>query len=192
MTTVRSLEGIQIRLLLSATVKNVMNASPYRASTGAISTTVNPNVLSGSGESQANRAWDYRATIAAGASLTIDLFDFGSLDSGSGAGKDIVGLSVQLDSIVAILIQNITVDSDTSDSEVPGALEIEPAASNGWTPIGTHTVANGGALEPGGLLLKVQIDAAGFPVTDASNHQLKLTANGGDVDFQILVLGREV
>jgi hypothetical protein len=192
MSSVRSLESIQLTLLLSATAKNVMSTNPPRSSSGAVSNTFKPSLSNGIGENQANRVWDYRASLVSGASLTIDVYDLGSLDAGAGAGKDLLGLSVQFSNIAAILIQNVSVDDNTSDSDVPGLLEIQPDSSNGWTPIGTHTAANGGALEPGGVLLKVQTDSAGFTVTDAVSHQLKLTANSSAVDFQILILGRGV
>ena len=185
----RSLEGIQIRLLMSATVKNLLSDDPVRSATGALSSSFAPTLLDGTDIDEANRAWSYVSSLADAASLVIDLFDFGSLDSGSGAGKDIVGQAIALTEVVAILIRNTS--EDTSDSDVPGDLEIEPDVTNGWTPIGTHTVANGGALAPGGLFLKVNTDTVGFLVTDASNHRIKLTANGGAVDFEVLVFGRE-
>lgn len=187
----RSLEGIQLRLSLSATNKVTLTGG--RASTGANSFSSSPVVLSGTGISEANRVWEYSATLVEAATLVVDLYDFGSLDAGAGAGKDNLGQSMALDEIVAIAIMNestsVSTDSD-SDSDTLPCLSIEPDATNGWSPIGTHTNATGGALQSGGVLFKMQIEETAFPVVDGSSHRIKLTAVGGDIDFKILVIGR--
>jgi hypothetical protein len=187
----RSLEGIQLRLSLSMT--NKVTTSGGRASTGVCALSSNPTVLSGNGISEANRAWEYSATLAESASLVIDLYDLGSLDTGAGAGKDNLGQVMAIDEIVAIAIMNesvsVSTDSD-SDSDTLPCLSIEPDATNGWTPIGSHTDSTGGALQSGGVLFKMQIEETAFPVVDGSSHRIKLTTTGGDIDFKILVVGR--
>lgn len=187
----RSLEGINLKLALSAT--NKITVTGGRASTGVVSLSTNPTVTSGIGIEQANRCWEYSATLAAAATLVIDLYDMGSIDLGAGAGKDNLGQDMALAEIVAIAIMNESVSESTdsdSDSDTLPCLSIEPDATNGWSPIGSHTVATGGALQSGGVLFKMQIEEVAFPVTDGSSHRIKLTAVGGDVDFKILVIGR--
>lgn len=190
---VRSLQSISLQVLLKAIVKNTLTDTE-RVSTSPISFRSVPVLEDGFLENQANRGWEYSATILSGANLVIDLFDLGSLDAGAGAGKDPLGQAFALDEIVCIAIMNESVSVSTtsdSDSDTLPCLEIEPDASAGWTPIGSHTNATGGALQSGGVLCKMQIEETAFVVTDGVSHRIKLTANGGDVDFKIIVIGRE-
>lgn len=186
----RSLQSFVLKAIVQATVQNDQGSDPVRVATAALNHVFNPSMSDGTGTNQANRAWDYAGNLATSGTLVIDLYDFGTIDGGSGAGKDILGQSLALSEIVGIMIINTT-DEGSSDSSGPGTLEIIPDTTAGWAPIGSHTVANGGALEPGGVLFKAQPDINGFVVTDAVSHRIKLTANGGPVDFQIIVIGRQ-
>lgn len=187
----RSLEGILLRLSLSAT--NKVTTTGGRASTGGAGLSSNPTITTGIGISEANRIWEYSATLLEAGTLVVDLYDLGSLDTGAGAGRDNLGQIMALYEIVAIAIMNesvsISVSSD-SDSDTLPCLSIQPDATNGWGPIGSHTVATGGALQSGGILYKLQIEEVAFPVVDGSSHRVLLTAVGGDIDFKIMVLGR--
>jgi|15BtaG_2_1085339.scaffolds.fasta_scaffold00368_15 hypothetical protein len=179
----RSLENITTRFEVSATIKNILSSNTTIAATAALSFSLDPDLSDGVSEDQANRGIDYSATIVSAGTLTLDLYDFGGIDAGAGAGNDAVGQAIVIEEIMTILIYNVS-------AETGGKLEIEPDASNGWAPMGSHTVALGGALDPGGILIKMNSDTVGFDVTDASSHRIKLTANGGDVDLRIVVLGR--
>lgn len=190
----RSLEAIQLKLSLSATNKLILT-NTARSTSGQVSLLSTPTLSSGNGIQEADRCWEYSATIAAAASLVIDLFDLGSLDAGAGAGKDNLGQSMAFSEIVAICIMNESVSvssEDDSDSDTLPCLEIIPDPSAGWTPIGSHTEATGGALQAGGVLYKLQIEETAFLVEDAVSHRIKLTAVGDDVDFKIFLIGRGV
>jgi hypothetical protein len=71
-----------------------------------------------------------------------------------------------------------------------GQLEVKPADSEGWDPIGIHTVALGGALRGQGSLVKVQLAESGFDITPANNHRITLKANGGAVNYSVYIIGR--
>lgn len=180
---IRSLQNQQVKLSITATARNVLSTDPALQASAAINFSHNPELSSGVSEDQANRVIDYSATIAASGTLVIDLYDLGTLDMGAGAGLDLLGQAVIIEEIMLIMIKNKSAESG-------GVLQIAPDASNGWAPIGSHTVANGGALQPDGLLLKMQTDTVGFDVADASSHRIILTATGGDVDFRLVILGR--
>lgn len=180
----RILEGIQTKSQIVATVKNTMTQDTAKSASGQISLVNEPDLDNGVSAGQANRGWQYKATLSSGGSTVIDLYDFAGFDYGAGAGRDIVGQTITLEEIVVIEIRNN--NAMTAD----GQLEIEPDSTNGWSPIGSHTVSNGGALRGQGSLRKVQIAEQAFDVTDASSHRIQLTANGGDVDYEIAVLGR--
>lgn len=183
----RQMDTMTISYRVSGTLKNVLadgtgpsinhpNFSFSRSSTV---------ITNGIDSNQANRAWQSTGrTLAAGTSVTLDLYDLAGEDIGAGAGMDGLGQPITFEEIVAIVIVNENaVDTD-------GALEIAPAAVGGWTPIGTHTVASGGALYGQGLLIKQQLDGRGFDVQDGVSHRITLTANGGDVKYSIYLLAR--
>lgn len=178
----RELNSTQINLTISTTVRNVISTASIAS--GGLSIQENITVANGVSASQANRAWKHEATLSSGASQTIDLFDYAGIDAGAGAGNDIVGQSLEVKEIVTIHIKN------KNTVGVAGSLEVQADATNPFNGLGEHTVANGGALKGGGFLLKHQPDTDAFQIIDGSQHRIKLTANGADVDYSILLLGR--
>ena len=184
----RTLTSPKVVSKISATASNMLLDGS--AATGAVSADTSDTLTSGTKVNKANRVWQWKHTtghrkqIASGANVVIDLYDFAGFDAGAGDGADPVGQALTLEEIVAIKIKNENAVTEA------GQLEIEPDATNGWTPIGTHTVATGGALKGGGFLMKYQPASTAFDVTDASSHRLKLTANGGRVYYSVWVMGR--
>lgn len=179
----RTLSSPKVTAQITGTIQNTMDDG--QAASGGISSNTSDTLTPGVSANQANRAWQWKnKVLSAAASITIDLFDFAGFDMGAGAGNDIVGQALALEEIVIIQIKN------ENAVTAAGVLEIIPDASNGWTPIGIHTAALGGALSGGGVLLKYNPAEAGFDVTDASNHRIQLTANGGNITYSVWVLGR--
>ncbi len=179
----RSLAQPKVSLSISATVRNMLEDGTY--ATSAMTHTVNKTLSSGVSAGQANRGWHYRSTLTAAASIDIDLYDFAAIDIGAGAGNDGVGQTMSpTEEVAAIVIVN------ENAQNAGGTLEIEPSASNGWSPIGTHTDATGGSLGGQGVLAKWDYSEKGFDITDASSHRIKLTAKTADVAYGIYILGR--
>jgi len=181
----RSLQSAKMKITCSGTVRNVLTSNTSRSSSGTVTFTRDTTIVDGIAANQANRGYEYSATILSGANVVIDLYDLGALDLGSGAGNDILGQEMLLESVVTLIIGN------SNAIGVAGSLEIIPDPTDGWTPIGTHTVATGGALRGQGVLLKHQPSLLGFNVTDASNHRIKLTASGGNVAFTLFMFARD-
>ena len=179
----RRLSSIRMRVTLSASLTNTLND----ASTAAVShpaLNYSPSLDNGVSESQANRVWQSEGrSISAGGQETLDLYDFAAVDIGAGAGNDGVGLSITFEEIVAIAVLNANAVG------AAGQLEILPASSEGWTALGTHTVANGGALYGQGLLFKSQPNTNGFDVT-AVLHRLTFRAVNGDVSYSLFLIAR--
>ena len=123
-------------------------------------------------------------SISSGASEVIDIYDFVGTDGGTGDGRDPVGQTLALAEIVYIAVAN------TNARTASGTLEVEPDSTNGWSPMGTHTAATGGGITGGGAIAKMAVADSGFVVTDASSHRIKLTANGADCGYSIIVVGR--
>lgn len=180
----RSTTSMKATATLTGNVVNTMSYDTSRTAVGSISLNKSINFSGGANETEANRGWEYAGTLASGATVVIDLNTGAGIDLGAGDGKDIVGQSVDLEDVVAIAISNNNAVS------AAGKLEVEPDSSNGWTPIGTHSVSNGGAIPPNGCLLKMSADLPAFAVT-SSNKRILLTANGGSVSYQITVIGRK-
>lgn len=179
----RRLAGAKLKITFAASNENVLTDEQVaRCSHG--STSIGPgNIDSGVIAGAANRVWeDLDHDLASAGTQVVDLYDFAGIDIGAGSGLDSLGQALALENIVAIIIKH---------NSGAGSLEIAPDASAGWSPIGSHTVATGGALKAGGLLAKYQNAEGGFALTDASSHRIILTATGGAVNYSMWVLGRD-
>ena len=131
---------------------------------------------------QASRLWEDRdRSLAAGGHHTLDLYDFTGEDIGAGAGNDALGQALVMQEITTFIVK---VESGT------GSLEIQPDPTNGWTPVGIHTVATLGALKLGGVLLKHRPDTDAFPVTDGASHQVRFKAVGAALTYSVYIAGR--
>ncbi|MCK9570112.1 hypothetical protein M0R72_14305 [Candidatus Pacearchaeota archaeon] len=180
----RSLSNPKLNLKLSANVVNTL-ADGTTVTAPQPYLTYAPALANGIVAGQANRGWQQvEATILSGEQVVIDLFDFQGLDIGAGVGNDALGQAMAIQEIVVIIIIN------KNEAGEAGLLEVLPATGEGWTPIGTHTVAVGGALGAQGMVMKMQVAEAGFDVVDNS-HRITLRASGGDVIYSIYVLGRD-
>jgi len=174
----------KITITLSGTYYNTLTDSSISSvSHPALSYT--KKMTNGVSANEANRGWQLKeGSVTSGNTTTIDLYDMGATDIGTGNGLDGLGMPVVNEEIVAIAIVN------ENAVTAAGYLEIFPNASDGWTPIGIHTVVLGGALAGQGILLKCNVAEVGFNITDASNHKIDLKANGGDVEYSIYLLYR--
>ena len=180
----RSITSPKISIRVSGTIKNTLGDDAV-TQVAHPACTINPTLVDGVGAAQCNRAWQRKTTtIAKNAQETIDLYDFANIDIGAGAGLDGLGQALALEEIVCLVIFN------ENAVTAAGILEVLPANSQGWTPIGSHTVATGGALRGQGGLVKFQPAEAGFEVTDGSSHRITLRAVSGDVSVSIYILAR--
>ena len=182
----RSLSSIKISSEITANIINNLNDGSQAS--GIVSCKYNPSMSSGVEANQANRAFQWKnQTISSGDNLIIDVYDFlgdNPNDVGAGPGKDAIGQELLMEEIVAIKV--INENAVTAD----GQLEVVPASTNGWDPIGSHTVANGGALRGQGMIHKTQIHQQAFVVEDGVSHRLRLNEVGGDVSCRVYILVR--
>jgi len=180
----RTLSGLKLSIRMSATLKNTLDDdTSVSASQPYLSYA--PSLANGIGASQANRGWQIKdLSLSSGDRYILDLSDFEGVDIGSGAGRDAVGQLLTLEEIVAIVIVN------ENAVGTAGSLEVLPAHSEGWSPIGSHTVANGGALLGQGILLKANPAEAGFDI-GTNDHRIMLRASGGDLTFSMYLMGRD-
>jgi len=116
-----------------------------------------------------------KETITSGTSLTIDLYDLGTLDVGAGAGDDNLGETHANSFINSILIQ--------SDSTSTGTLRINQTVTNGWTGL------TGGSTSvdlPANGFFAISYGSDGEAVADASNNIVQIDAVGGNVVATVL------
>ena len=147
------------------------------------------NFTGGTAANQANRVWESRArTLTSGNTEDIDVYDFGSLNIGGGAGKDVHGGAIALTSIKAFYIKN---HSDSAGTVVFGG----KGASTAWDSFFGATAGNvydsKFNVAPGACVAYINPGANGLTVTDSTNHLLTIAASGGDVEYDILIIGEE-
>ncbi len=176
-----------VSIQLAATMQNVIDATLNLQAIPGITHTPATAITNGStGANKANRFWQSSGRpITSGSSETLDLYDFGGIDIGAGAGNDIFGLPLTLSAIVAILIRN--------HSTSTGSLTIGgDGTTHAWnSPLSASDTATIGPITPDGVLTLLDVSATGFPVADVTNHLLKIAASGGNVTYDIFILGRQ-
>jgi len=180
----RSISSPKVNFKMSGSLRNTLT-DDSSVSVAQPNFNYSPTLTNGVSANQVNRAWQSEGrSIVEGAQETINVSTFDGLDIGAGDGMDALGQALDLEEIVAIVIQN---DGAVTAA---GRLEIIPANSHGWDPIGSHTVANGGALRGQGVLIKAQVAEAGFDVAPGTTDRITMRAVGGAVTYSIYILGR--
>jgi hypothetical protein len=181
----RSLTSAKITVLATGTLNNLLTDGTITASASQPDLNYKPTIRNGVGDNEANRSYQASGTLANGEQATFDLATMAGTDIGAGSGVDALGQAIDFANIAAIIVRN-----DNAVDAV-GDLEVFPASSHGWTPIGTHTVATGGSLQGQGILAKIQMSEGGFDVDVAGHsHRITLRANGGSVDYILYIMAR--
>jgi len=178
---IRSAES-EVKLIFSTTIKNTLGDGEV-ASVSLGDTVVSGKMTNGVEASQVSRAWkDKDRALSSGNTEDVDLYDFAAQDIGAGNGNDGLGQAMALEEVVTFCIKHV---SGTGSLEL---MPTNPANYATWVP--SLTVANGGALKAGGLILMHQPAADAFDITDASSHIIRIGANGGDLVYSLYVMGR--
>lgn len=133
---------------------------------------------------KADKLWMSEGRSLSGAtSENIDVFDFGTIDIGTGSGEDPLGNPITLAEIVAILIENKS--TSTGNLTVGG----EGSAAAWQSMFGASDTATLGPFKPGGgCLIWTGADPA-FAVADSTNHLLKI-ASSDTLTYDIYIIGR--
>ncbi len=179
----RSTQNQTVTLDITATITNTLD-------TGARATaSINPSLIdmtldSGVSASQANRAWEeIGISITDTNTLDVNLRTCGARDIGAGVGKDAVGQSVLHEEIVCLIVYK---------TGGTGRLEINPTLPTSpllWLPVNTAVDSLGGALNTGGVRMWFDSDTAALDTTP-SEANVRFKATGGDVTFDLYVIGR--
>lgn len=188
MTMTEQISGAQVSVTLQATLQNSIDGNSVlaAASQGYQYNPTQPT--NGTGANQADRIWsDSGRTLTDGNSESLDVYDLGSIDLGAGAGRSALGQAVTFDEIVGLMIINRS-PSGGGDLVIGGE-----GSGAAWSTLfnGSDT-AKLGPVGPGGCLFVYSPDTSAISVEDAVDHLLKIEAAGGDVTYDIVILGRAV
>lgn len=138
----------------------------------------------GTGINQVQRWWQSEGRVlGAGADEDIDVFDFGTIDIGAGAGLDQLGQSLALTGAKILVVENTVVSA--GGTLVVGGEGSAAAWNSPFAGSDTATIT----LEQGGVLALVAPTAAGYAIADTSNHLLTIAAPGATATYNIYIGG---
>lgn len=143
-----------------------------------------PAFTTGTSSGNADKVWQDKArTLSSAGTIDIDVYDLGSLDIGAGAGLSALGQAFANAEIALLFIENLS--SSAGNLLVGGN-----GTTAAWNSLFNSDDDAQLVLPPdSGVLLWCRNDPA-WAVADTSNHLLRLTASGGDCDYDIGFLGR--
>lgn len=171
-----SLSGIQFALAMRALLTDTVQGASVQAQGESA---LVYNFENGTTSSKANR-WIQNTdrALTSGNSEDLDLYDLAGFD----ATTDLVGTTVTFADIVGLVIRNQS--SSAGNLAVGGKGD-----STAWTSL----LANNSdilTILPGAAIALCVSSDPGYAVVDTTNHILKMAASGGDVTYDIWILGR--
>jgi hypothetical protein len=177
-----SLPTITHARTLKCTVQNLVDGALASSVDAGVQRSI-PKITNGNAASQANRFWQRtQHALTSGSHEDINLFSFAGIDVGAGAGNDGLGVAMALAKVVAVLIVN---DPASIGNLVIGG----EGTANTWTSWISSNAATVGPYTPGAdFSLFVP---AGLAVGSANNQLLRIAAAGGNVVYDMYVLGNQ-
>ncbi len=109
----------------------------------------------------------------------LDVYDFAVFDNAT----DALGNAITLAEIVAVIVRNQTT---SAGNLVLGGNGTTAAWNSVFSASDTATIT----LHPGGIFLVAAPDDPAYAVADTSNHLLRVNASGGNITYDIGILGR--
>lgn len=178
--------SLSIAASLKGLITNVLSATKTARPSAAIDQKKTIDFKTGTGPNQLDFIHcDEGRVLLDTINLDIDLFDLGTLDVGAGAGLDLLGQAINLAEITVIAIVNKSTAGELVVGGEGSAAAFKQFFNNTGVPADSSITVKAG----GYLLLAAPLDPA-YPVTDSTNHLLRLSAAGGDQTFDILIGGR--
>jgi len=181
-----SLTNFNVLARLTCELSESFDDSHVLADTTGAGLVLEPATLLSNGTT-ANKAdrlvQDRDRELGSGNTRDLDMYSIGNMEP-RGTGLDLLGNTVTLAEVVTVLIYNHPGDS-AGNLLVGGKGD-----STAWnSPFNGDDDAVMVAVPGGWLMLHAPTDPA-YAVADGSNHILQLEASGGDVTYDIAVLGR--
>lgn len=181
------LSQIVAGMTLKATVQNFVDnaANPNAQVALGVAFAQSPPLGSGVAALQADRMWQSTGRVlVSAANETINLYSFAGIDIGAGAGNGPLGGAMAQIAIVAVLVIN---RATSIGNMVVGGQGTANAWLGGCLNANTSTLT----FHPGGGAMLFDPSATAFTVGAASNNLLQVAASGGNITYDIYVLGRQ-
>src|SRR5262249_22544412 len=180
-----SLASIQFQTTFKAIVKSQIDGLVDASVQLGVQKSPATTLTSGTGANQANRfVQDTGRSLTSGTNETINLYSYGSIDMGAGAGNGPLGTALAITTLVGLLI---AVQPSSAGTLTLGG----EGTANAWTAMfGTnaHTI---GSFAAGSWFEIFNPTTTAWVVGSANNNLLKIAAVGGNVLYDIYVIGRQ-
>ena len=139
---------------------------------------------SGTTSSKADGIWaDTGRTVTSGNAEDIDVYDLASFNIGAGAGLDAHGQARTHAEVCGIVVENRSTSAGT-------LLVGGKGTTAAWNSIFNGNDDAELTLPPGTVFALISTNDPAFAVADTSNHLLTMTASGGDVTYDAVLLTR--
>lgn len=182
MSGTRTLTAISAKSTWKATA-NLTNDTGGVTAQNVHGSEENPSLSTGLGDNQADRVWEKKAWTIPVGTVDLDLYDFGSLDIGGGAGRDALGQVMALAEIVGIRIKVV---SGAGTLLVGGN-----GTAAAWNSLfNASDSAKIGPFKAGARIEHLCPADGNLAVADTTNHLLRLEAVTTDMVVDVMVLGR--
>lgn len=109
----------------------------------------------------------------------LDLFDFAVFDNAT----DLLGNAVSMAEVVGLYVKN-------QPSSIGNLVLGGETSAAAWNSLFSGSDTSTLTLHPGGFILVAAPDDPAYAVADASNHLLRINASGGNITYDIGVMGR--
>lgn len=139
----------------------------------------------GVGVNQVDRVWgDNDLFVPTATPVDLDLFDFATIDIGAGVGLDALGQPAGFAKVIGLMVVNksLTANLDVGNNATAAAFG-QPFVNSADPDTAALRIG------PGGTLLLINPSLAGYPVTDTSDHLLRLSSDA-DLNCAVLLAGR--
>jgi len=186
MGTRSSTASVSVRF--QASIANTLNDGTEAGASVGGGFISNVSLDGGVSANESNRGWFKKSlVILSGNFKDINLSNVSGEDIGAGSGLDALGQQMDIEEIVCLLIEC---------TAGPGELEIMSgthglpgAAPIPWIPEDYASNSTKGGIKAGGVRMWFEPGTDGLN-TGVSSGVIRLSANGGDVTADILVIGR--
>lgn len=178
----RTLTVADLTLRLDFLYKNTLDGGQETTHDSTI--VIQDSLESGTDANQADRLLVAQGqTLSSSAVDTIDVQDLGTLSIGAGSGKDSLGQTCRFSEIVFIALASAS--TSAGDLLIGGS-----GASNAFNSIFNGDDNAKTVLKPDGFVAWKAPGASAYAVAATTNHILRLEASGGDVDYDLYIIGR--
>ncbi len=175
-----SLANLKVRIQASCEVVNDFAGGAATTKTNLLLSLIS-ELTTGTGVNQADIAWLKDGGTSGGTTtVALDVYDGALFDGTESAGETGGKAQTMAEGILLVVFNRAASDvALTLGGLVSSAAWSPPLSDNDGTEV-----------SPGGALVFFSPDATAYPITDGSKHLVEVTPQGGNITYDVLVLGR--